>query len=320
MSQPTMPGDASMNAPTGNVRQDSAGNYQTSRSEMSQRVHVSLWHCIRSEYIKFTSLKSTWILLIINALLIPMGAALAAWSVQLAARLSMEAQGGKGEAMPIPASVPWQSITTFVTVTTIVVGIFGVMSITSEFVSTSIDATLTANPHRNMVLGAKAIVASTFTWCSTQLGILLSWTAVGLIFRGITTSHLKSELSALPWVSILGAPIVDVLFVVMAIGIGALCRSTVAGVFVLIAIDMFLPAAVAILSNLGNVFAWLQTLGRLMPLQLMSTFLAGGLNDVHNGPVSGFYPSWWQSGLLLLVWTVIFYICGAVVLDRRDIK
>ncbi|BDR54020.1 ABC transporter permease [Bombiscardovia apis] len=320
MSQPTMPaapvmgGNASAAAPT------PVNNYQSSRRELSQHVHVGLWRSIRSEFVKLTSLKSTWILLIINLLLLPAGAAMAAWTMKTVARLDLTTGDFSNHTRAIPAQAVWQSVTTFVGISTIVVGIFGVLSITTEFTSSSVDASLTANPHRNMMLAAKAIVVAAFSWCFSQLGILLSWAIVRLQLSGVEILSLDHAYKALPWVSIIGAPLISVGFAVMAVGVGALCRSTVGAVFTLIGIDFFLPAIISIFSIAMRYVTWIGTLSKLMPTQLMSTFLAAGSSSGEDISAKSFDPLWWQAGLLFLVWVVAFYAIGAVLLEKRDIK
>ncbi|BDR53717.1 ABC transporter permease [Bombiscardovia nodaiensis] len=320
MSQSTMA--------AGPVSAQPTGNYQASRRELGQRAHVSLWNSIRSEYVKLMSLKSTWILLIINFLLLPGGAALSALSMKLIYTIDPRTDKALAQTRNMPSALVWQSVTAFVTISTIVVGILGVMSITTEFTSDSIDSSLTANPHRGMMVGAKAIVVAALTWASTQLAIFVSWGVVRMVIGSIPVDPLQHGEGALLWVSLFGPALVSACFAVLSVGLGALCRSTVGAVFALIGIDMFLPEIVILLSNIGHYFTWTRTLGRLMPSQLVDTFITAGvnLNDALGMPsgesvaTQGFDPSWWQAGLIFLVWVAAFYIIGAIMMDRRDIK
>ncbi|MCI1218910.1 hypothetical protein, partial [Bifidobacterium crudilactis] len=78
-----------------------------------RRIHVSLAGSTRAELVKLLSLKSSYILLIINTALIPLGTLLVAWSIQLTSTLD-----DKGNtldvARPIQMTALWTSVGAFV--------------------------------------------------------------------------------------------------------------------------------------------------------------------------------------------------------------
>lgn len=321
MSQPMMSGNPRVGSPVMDSNQVQQGYNQANRNANGVSTHVSLWNSVRSEFVKLASVKSTWILQIINAVFMVIGAELSSQSIKLAAEISADGDDSMAsQIIEVTASSYWSSITAFMHAIIIVVGIFGVMSVTAEFTTSSIESTLVANPHRNMVLGAKAIAVMIYTWCSAQIATLLSWGAVHLAFSGVKISSLAAGEGTLPWVVIFGTPLVEAFFALLAVGVGVLCRSTVGGVFVIIIMTMFLPLIVVIILSMSSAAAWSLTISRLLPMTLIDTFLQGGVKVSSIGPVSGYLPSWWEAGIIFVVWAVVFYIVGAIVMARRDIK
>ncbi|AKV54933.1 ABC transporter permease [Bifidobacterium actinocoloniiforme] len=282
---------------------------------------VSLMHSVKSEFVKLTSLVSTWILLAINLVLLPLGGGMSAWALKIMAGTNPK----NGKPLAVPAPVGWDDLWTSVSSMTgtcvIVMGVFGVMAVTAEFTTSSVDSTLSANPHRGMMVGAKAVVAAALAWASSQIGVLLSLGLTRLVLSPLALTPLGEGRGALPWVSLLGAPALIGAFTVLAVGLGALCRSTVAGVVVLIGLQMVLPGLLSVFSSISRLLNWMGTIASLLPTQLISDCLAAGLNQPSGSAVPGvFHPSWWQSGLIMLVWAAAFYTAGLVAMRSRDIK
>ncbi|RBP98860.1 hypothetical protein [Bifidobacterium xylocopae] len=285
------------------------------------RPQVGLGRSVRSEFVKMTTLKSTWLLLAINLLLLPLGGGLSAWALKIMATTNPK----DGKPLPHPEPVAWAdlwgAVGSMVDMCTIVVGVLGVMAVTAEFSTSSIDSTLAANPHRGMLLGAKAIVTAALAWASGQIGVLLALGLARIVASPMTLLSLDPAQGALPWIVLLGLPLLLAGFAVLAVGQGAFCRSTVAGVFVLVALEMLLPMLLGLFSSVSRFFSWMGTLSSLTPTQLMGNFLSGGSGPDPDSFVSGaLHPSWWQSALILLVWVAAFYLAGTVVMRRRDVR
>ena len=98
-------------------------------------------------------------------------------------------------------------------------------------------------------------------------------------------------------------------------------RSTVGGVLALIGVFSILPTITAIAAVLLSKYQWMVMVFSCLPDQVFKTFLRGGAADTLSGSVSSsFTPNWWQSGIILVLWTVVFSAIGVMVVRRSDVK
>ena len=284
-----------------------------------RRIHVSLAGSTRAELVKLLSLKSSYILLIINTALIPLGTLLVAWSIQLTSTLD-----DKGNtldvARPIQMTSLWTSVGAFVSTAVLAIGILSIMSLTSEFGNMSIQSSLTANPRRGMLMAAKGLALSALTGVSTLVGVLLAWGVAHLFFVGSTLEPLSSGQRFTPLIVIGAAVVSSVLVSILALGIAGICRSTVGAVFAFIALMMIVPQILSVLSLLGGGFDWIGSATELLPNSLMDGAIGADINSsMSSASSNAFDPNWWQSLLLLLVWSAVSYVVGTLLVKHRDI-
>lgn len=306
---------------------------------------LTFLNAVRAELCKALSLKSTYVLLIINALLLPAGSALLAWAMSFV--MSIDPQTGEflDTPQPVAESFMWSSAAGFVPTCLLVTGIFGVMAVSVEYSSSTIQSSLVANPRRVMFLNAKTLVTAALAFVSSLAGLLLAWAAAYALLSPVGMTPLGDGEHALPWVSILGGALLLTAMAVLGVGLGGLCRSTMGGVFALVGLLIIAPSALSMASLAGDRFAWLQSVARCLPDQAASNVLTAGVDVVVSSSstnvsidvgsadaiaettvaatpeTSGlFEPTWWQSGLILLAWVVVAYAIGAIVVRRSDVK
>ncbi len=246
---------------------------------------LTFLNALRAELCKALSLKSTYVLLIINALLLPAGSALMAWAMAFLMSLdpatgtttddpqpvaesymwgsasafvptcllvtgilgvmavtveyflmSLDPATGTttDDPQPVAESYMWGSASAFVPTCLLVTGILGVMAVTVEYSSSTIQSSLTANPRRVMFLNAKTLVTAALAFVSSLVGLLLAWAAAYALLSPVGMTPLADGEHALPWVSILGGALLLTAMAVLGVGLGGLCRSTMGGVFALV--------------------------------------------------------------------------------------
>ena len=306
---------------------------------------LTFLNAVRAELCKALSLKSTYVLLVINAVLLPIGSALLAWAMSFV--MSLDPQTGEilDTQQPVAESFMWSAVSSFVPTCLLVTGIFGVMAVTVEYSSSTIQSSLVANPRRVMFLNAKTLVVAALAFLSSLIGLLLAWgVAYALLSPGGLTPLTDAE-RALPYMSVFGGALLLTAMAVLAVGLGGVCRSTMGGVFALVGVLIIAPSVLSMASLVGDRFAWLQSVARCLPDQAASNFLTAGVDvavsssstnvsvdveamDAAAGATvamtpdaSGlFEPTWWQSGLILLAWVVAAYVIGAMVVRRSDVK
>ena len=306
---------------------------------------LTFLNAVRAELCKALSLKSTYVLLVINAVLLPIGSALLSWAMAFV--MSLDPQTGEilDTQQPVAESFMWSAVSSFVPTCLLVTGIFGVMAVTVEYSSSTIQSSLVANPRRVMFLNAKTLVVAALAFLSSLIGLLLAWgVAYALLSPGGLTSLTDAE-RVLPYMSVFGGALLLTAMAVLAVGLGGVCRSTMGGVFALVGVLIIAPSVLSMASLVGDRFAWLQSVARCLPDQAASNFLTAGVDvavsssstnvsvdveamDAAAGATvattpdaSGlFEPTWWQSGLILLAWVVAAYVIGVMVVRRSDVK
>ncbi|ASW55703.1 ABC transporter permease subunit [Plantactinospora sp. KBS50] len=186
----------------------------------------------------------------------------------------------------------------------LVLGILGVLTVTSEYASGTIRASLAAVPHRNRLLAAKVAV---FTAGALVLGQVIAFLA---FFAGqpvIAAQGAPATTLGAPRVliAVIGAGLVMTAVGVLGIGLGVLTRSTAAGLITVAVLTVLVPSFVPALPEPLS-----STLGRYWP-----TTAAGQLAKVV--PDAGALNGW--TGLGLLAALVAATLAAAfVVFGRRD--
>lgn len=312
--------------------------YTTGRRMAAGRLKLTYVGSMRAELTKLLSIRSTYWLLGITLLLITAGAALSAWSYKEMASLSFDEQTGAmttlAEPRPMDGSDVWTSLVGIIPTVAIVIGIFGIMAITSEYTNLTVQSGLVANPRRGMYLAAKATVVGILSFLTSLLGLLLGWVALRVVLAGVTVNPLPDSQRMLPLICLLGGPAICMAMAWLALGLGAICRSTVSGVFALIGVWMILPSILAIATMSEKSRPVFQSIVNCLPDRAMSDFLNGsvtqalmpGYDPSAYGIIGGgsrpdyFDPTWWQSGLIFVAWVAVVYAIGTAVMSRADVK
>ncbi|MBM6700263.1 hypothetical protein H7U32_08155 [Bifidobacterium pullorum subsp. saeculare] len=236
---------------------------------------------VRGELCKALSLRSTYVLASVDAVLLVVGAALMAWVSAFSASLDPATGGRIANPPDMPDAMLWSSVGSFVVTCLTVTGIFGVMAFTAECSGGLLSSSLTAVPRRATFLGAKATVTAAIAFLASLLGLLAAWPVCRMLYAGVAAA--SGAESRLPWVTLLGGAAVLALGALMGLGLGAVCRSTAGGVFALLGLVMIVPSALSVVSIAGDRFAWLQSVAACLPDRAAGTFLTGGLQIVAHG-------------------------------------
>jgi len=248
---------------------------------------------LRSEFTKIRSVRSTyWTLLCLVVVTVGFGA-LASWGVAT--------HGHPGPGFDATA----QSLGGLY-ISQLIIGVLGVLVISSEYSSGMIRTTLTTFPHRGTLIAAKAVV---FALVAFVTGLITCFASFFIGQAFMSSRHLSVTLSD---PHVLRAVIGGALFLtacgLLAFGIGLLLRhsagaiSTVVGLlFVLTILVNFLPQS------------WQNHLDKWMPAdagtQIWSTVANHGQPPV-------FAP--WTGFAVLCAYAAIALIAGLALFQKRD--
>lgn len=261
-----------------------------------------LVNILHSEWIKLSTMTSTWICLV-GMLILGLGAGVFAVSNTLVVaaehgydlqRIMYDLTMVAGAMCPVFA------------------GILGVMSMGAEYSSGTIQPTMLAVPGRLKVLWAKALVLFTAVSVVAAIMIFRAWAIANPMMReaGMDVSLASDGVLG----SLLGTVLYLALTAVFGLGVAAIVRSTTAGAIIIFTLSFLGPG-----------------LSMLLPAGLASTVLRmlvignGGYSMVQMAtPDAPFangqgYLSPAAGAVLVVAWTFVSLIGGAIALRKRDV-
>ena len=245
----------------------------------------------RMEWIKLRSLRSTW------------------WTMALTAAGAV----GIGIAVGVNTKNPSGDLTNNalagVSVGLLLTGALGVLTMTSEYSSGMIRATLAAVPRRWQVLAAKAAVLGAMTFALGEAASFVSFFAGGAALRHGIAAPTLGEPGVLRAIILSGAGYC--LVGLFGVGLGAIIRHSGAAIGVLVGGVYVLAQAVA---------AAYHPLIAYLPISVVANSLSTTKPETCGGSAANcpqFLSAWAGLGVLSLYAAVLLAI-GALVLSRRD--
>lgn len=264
-------------------------------------IQVTFPRVVRSEWVRFRSLRSSWITLGVTVLLLIGLAALLCW-----ARESHWPPHDREDAASFNPTL--QAIAAGTFLGQLAIGVLGVLVVTGEYATGMVRATMTAVPRRLPVLLARAFVFALFMLVVLVPAVIVAF-LVGqqlLAAKGIDTTLGAPTVLR----TVVGAGLYLVGIGLLGMALGWLLRHTAGAISTLFGTLLILPLIVHFLPAPWpvNVTKW----------------LPGGVGDTagvaiwtpHPGTHS--FGPWAGFGVLVL-WIVAMFALGAITLRRRDV-
>lgn len=251
---------------------------------------VTFPRVIRSEWVKFRSLRSNWLTLISTVLLI--------FGIGAIAAATFTAGSTDTDAFDDPISVGLSGNL----LAQIVIGILGVLAITGEFASGMIRSTFASVPTRLPVLGAKALVLAGVTL------VVAVPTMFGAFFLG--QALISGDNASLTDTGVLRVIIGSAGYLaaiaLLGLGLGTIVRQAAGAIGIIFVLLLLAP----------------QLLGFLLPTSAQNTYLkylpsnAGSAITTVQSRADLLSP--WMAVIVLAGWVAGFLVIAAVLLKRRD--
>ncbi|MGE5286296.1 MAG: ABC transporter permease [Micromonosporaceae bacterium] len=257
----------------------------------AMRGRYRLRHVARMEWIKLRTLRSTWWTLAITA----------AGSVGMGIAIGLNTQNAAGDLTnnALAGMVPGL----------LLAGVLGVLTMTSEYTSGMIRATLAAAPRRPLVLTAKAAVFGAVTLAVGEAAAFTSFFAGGAVLRHGIAAPTLGQPGVLRAVVLSGMSFC--LIGLLGLGLGAIIRHSAAAIAVLV----------------GGVYVAAQFIGALvhgaaayMPILIVANSIGTTTPECVHGAGAGcvhFLSAWAGLGMLCLYAAVVLAI-GVWQLARLD--
>lgn len=251
---------------------------------------------MHAEWIKFWSLRSTWITSFITiALTVLFGAGLTAAL-------------GQSEQYQDTAK---DLITQGLTFGQIVVAVLGALIITGEYSSGQIRSSLAAVPKRGQLLVAKAVVLAIVSFLLGSLSVFLSW-AISKPFIGehagsLTDSHYAGYI----W----GSGLVFAVIALMALGLGFLLRSTAGTITVIVSLLFVITAPLQLAASKWD---WVYKIIGCLPSTVSEAVSDPFQRTTEWGGQGAQFLTHGQAIAVFAAWALIPLIAAWFVFSRRD--
>jgi ABC-2 type transport system permease protein len=248
---------------------------------------------IASEWVKLSTLRSTWITLAAAFLGMIAVGALASWAID--AHWAHLDPGERATFSPATQSL------TGVDLAQLAIGVLGALVITGEYATGMIRATLSAAPRRLPVLWAKLTVFAAMTFLFTTIAAFIAF----FIGQALLHSHGTTLGAPFALQAVIGVGLYLTVVGVLALSVGFLVRSTAGAIATVFGLLLVLPA-------LGHV---LPSNWQHHVLPYLPSDAGGALYTQHPDPGT---LSPWVGFAVMCAWAVVAVIAAAVVLRRRD--
>ncbi len=282
----------------------------TAASRQDNGAGLTFLRAVHAEWIKLTSLRSSYVILTIALLGMAGIGLLKAFSVAdmasgFAAYGGVEAgegQQGLVEEFGIMArEVPSAGIV----LAQFLIASLAVMQFGSEYATRMITTTLTAVPRRITAVLAKALVIAGTAFIVGIVGALIAYALAQPILEPQGLSYALTADGVIP--SILSTGAYLALVAVLGLGIGAMLRNSAGGIVTTLGVLIVLPIIVAILSGLDDIF---RDLSLFLPSSAGTDMVAIRTPQEHLTQVQG--------GLVVLGWAVAALAGALISVKRRD--
>jgi ABC-type transport system involved in multi-copper enzyme maturation permease subunit len=263
------------------------------RTPAAQVHPVNQLRAIVSEWVKLSTLRSTWITLAAALAGIVLVGAIASWAID--AHWSHIDPGERAAFSPITQSL------TGVYLGQLAIGVLGVLVITGEYATGMIRATLSAVPRRLPVLWAKLVVFAAMTFVVTLIGAFIAF----FVGQALLHSHGTTIGASHAVRAIVGVALYLTVVGILALGLGFVVRSTAGGIAAVFGLLLVLPALAHVLPS-----SWQTNVLPYLPSQA-----GGALFTMHPDPGT-LAP--WAGFAVMCGWAAAAIAAGAAVLLRRD--
>ena len=265
-------------------------------SATATATRVGFGRTLHAEWIKLRSLRSTWYTL---ACLFAVGLGITA--------LSSNGAGQAWETATEADRLAWdptgRSLTAYI-VAQLIVGVLGILVVTSEYATGLMGTTLTAMPRRTRVLAAKVVLATVIAVVAGEVLMFGSF-LIGqplMARQGVPTAELGDP-------GVLSAVVAGGLYLgaiaLLAIGLGVIMRATAGALATLVGIVFLVPAVAGIFPS------WLEGLFKFWPT-------LGGSSALATVPDPDFPHPWLNLGGMGLGVAAVL-VAAFVAFRRRDV-
>ena len=277
---------------------------------MPSGVGLGFGRLVRSEWIKFRSIRSTWwCYAIIVVLTIGLAALLGLYAPIVGLPEGAEVTEAVANAQIVNLSI------SSVGFTVLVAAVLGVLIITGEYGTGQVRSTFTADPGRTGAVLAKAVVLAVATFVVSAVS---TWIGVALVTLFQADKGVEADLAdPAVFMPILGSSVYVTGIALLAFGIGLLVRSSAGGIAIALGVLLVLPIVLQLFAGLVNQ-QWLLDVSRFLPDQAGSQLYTFERSADQPAP-EGVVLNGWAGGGVLAAWVVAIGVLALAAVKKRDV-
>jgi ABC-2 type transport system permease protein len=277
---------------------------------MPSGVGLGFGRLVRSEWIKFRSIRSTWwCYAIIVVLTIGLAALLGLYAPIVGLPEGAEVTEAVANAQIVNLSI------SSVGFTVLVAAVLGVLIITGEYGTGQVRSTFTADPGRTGAVLAKAVVLAVATFVVSAVS---TWIGVALVTLFQADRGVEADLAdPAVFMPILGSSVYVTGIALLAFGIGLLVRSSAGGIAIALGVLLVLPIVLQLFAGLVNQ-QWLLDVSRFLPDQAGSQLYTYERSADQPAP-EGVVLNGWAGGGILAAWVVAIGVIALAAVKKRDV-
>lgn len=277
---------------------------------MPSGVGLGFGRLVRSEWIKFRSIRSTWwCYAIIVVLTIGLAALLGLYAPIVGLPEGAEVTEAVANAQIVNLSI------SSVGFTVLVAAVLGVLIITGEYGTGQVRSTFTADPGRTGAVLAKAVVLAVATFVVSAVS---TWIGVALVTLFQADKGVEADLAdPAVFMPILGSSVYVTGIALLAFGIGLLVRSSAGGIAIALGVLLVLPIVLQLFAGLVNQ-QWLLDVSRFLPDQAGSQLYTYERSADQPAP-EGVVLNGWAGGGILAAWVVAIGVIATAAVKKRDV-
>lgn len=285
---------------------------QTTIHRPSATHKLSFSGLVASEWIKLTSLRSTWLISIITILTMAGFAGLMAWGT--GSMMADEAGAGGFPLHGLGAMV----ISSSAALGQLMAAALGALFIAGEYSTGMIRSTMAAAPKRSVAIAAKSVVVGGFMFITGIIAAALSY-----LVTYPTLNSLNATLDlgiAQTWRVLMGVGLYLALIALFALGVGLIMRNPAGAITTALAVLLVLPIIVQILESW---FPWAHDLFNYLPTstgeRIMVYETGTGDPEIDEMFVFPSPLSPWQGIGVLAAYVAVTVGVGIALLKKRDV-
>jgi ABC-2 type transport system permease protein len=269
---------------------------------------------LRSEYTKITSTRMWWVLALV--LFLYVGVSTAGISLVFGFQLGDQDPEAINPTQPLPPEgmLPPLVYSFASSIGYVFPLLIGALAVTNEFRHQTLTPTFLALPRRGGVLTAKLVTSVLFGALFGLVALLASVGIGALILNLLDIDPLLGESDT--WALIGRVLIAMALWGAIGVGVGTLIPSQVGSIVVILGFTQFLEPILRLAAGFVDV---LGDIAQYLPGAASDALVGASFFSIAGGPGSAPMLEWWQGGLVLAGYAVLFAAIGYATAWRRDV-